>query len=252
MRLGAGAGPGAEVTRRRRRDRRGWGSARCAGARPPCGLGTVPRPSPGARVPGLEGALAARRPAQQMVGTPGGAASGLGGGPPGPTALQRRGIGSLRTLPRPPGSCDSCEGAKVPNGAPQPLSHPVLVSRRARPDRPLQRKGLWPRLSLSGPPRPGRSSLKASLTAQSLAFQGTFPSCITPWPLDRCLAIMLELHGILKNFVYLLCADPFTPRKQCPSNAVQNTLRILLGHWFSNFAACLESFKKILMPRSHL
>lgn len=50
-----------------------------------------------AAVPGLEGALAApaRRPAQQMVRTPGESGVGAGGGPPGPASLQT-GIGSLR------------------------------------------------------------------------------------------------------------------------------------------------------------
>lgn len=97
-----------------------------------------------AAVPGLEGALAApaRRPAQQMVRTPGESGVGAGGGPPGPASLQT-GIGSLRALPRPPGSCDNCEGAEVPNGAPQPPSHLVLLNFSACWSRPsLAEKGL--------------------------------------------------------------------------------------------------------------
>lgn len=98
--------------------RTGAGAGRCArGSRPP------PCPTDG--------------------GDSGGSGVGAGGGPPGPASLQTRGIGSLRALPRPPGSCDSCEGAEVPNGAPQPPSHLVLLNFSACWSRPsLAEKGL--------------------------------------------------------------------------------------------------------------
>lgn len=196
--------------------RRGSGCARCAALSPRLPSSAAPAAGAGPR---REGALLApQRPAgrraEHMAGC-GGHRGGAGGrrrlsAPP----SSAEGLAAFAPLPGPSGPSDSSEEAAVPLGATrsaQPLSCPVSFHSPGCSSRPsLKKKGDGP-LSLAFPAPAGRPPAPRLSCSNILAFQGTFPSCITVWPVDRCLAVILEL--VTRNFKNL-CTYVCTPSPQ--------------------------------------
>lgn len=92
---------------------------------------------------------------------------------------------------------------------------------------------------LSGPSASRRGSpleAPASRLAPILAHQGTFPSCITVWPLDRYLAVVLELvTQVLKKPCIFTACVPLRPKEALPRR-LKTQLKTRWGGFGSNVA----------------